>query len=84
MTVDLLPWLSRPYLTDHSSSYYFKYDCFDPNRNIATNSTRTRTLGANHLLKADDIKLQLNYLVSDIDGLPASSNKLILRLQTIF
>jgi len=39
---------------------------------------------ANYFLKADDIKLQFNYLISDIDGQPSKSKKLILRLQTIF
>lgn len=40
--------------------------------------------GANWLLKADDTKLQFNYLVTDIDGLPKKNKKLPLRLQTIF
>lgn len=52
--------------------------------NVAGNSTHTWTLGANYFLKADDIKLQFNYLLSDIDGLPAKNKKLILCLQTIF
>lgn len=61
-----------------------KYDAFDPNVNISTNSTRTWTLGTNYFFKGDDIKLQLNYLLSDIDGQTAKNKKLILRLQTLF
>lgn len=61
-----------------------KYDAFDPNLSLGGNRTRTWTFGANWLLKADDIKLQFNYLLSDIDGVPAKNKKLILRLQTIF
>jgi phosphate-selective porin OprO/OprP len=61
-----------------------KYDTFDPNLNVAANSTRTWTFGANYFLKADDIKLQCDYLVTDTDGQPSKSDKLILRLQTIF
>ena len=61
-----------------------KYDDFDPNANVNSNSTRTWTLGANYFLKADDIKLQLDYLISDLDGQPSKNKKLILRLQTIF
>ena len=45
-----------------------KYDDFDPNLGIAANSTRTWTLGANYFLKADDLKLQFDYLITDIDG----------------
>ena len=59
-------------------------DTFDPNVSLAGNSTKTWTLGANWFLKADDIKLQFDYLISDIDGVPAKNKKLLLRLQTIF
>ncbi|MEO7411964.1 MAG: porin [Opitutaceae bacterium] len=61
-----------------------KYDEFDPNLSLNNNGTRTWTFGANWFLKADDIKLQFNYLLFDLDGVPARSEKLILRLQTIF
>jgi phosphate-selective porin len=61
-----------------------KYDDFDPNVSVINNSTNTWTLGANWFLKSDDIKLQFDYLISDIDGVPAKNKKLILRLQTIF
>ncbi len=61
-----------------------KYEDFDPNLNLSANSTRTWTLGANYFLKADDLKLQCDYLITDIDGQPAKNKKLVLRLQTIF
>ncbi|MEO6568862.1 MAG: porin [Opitutaceae bacterium] len=61
-----------------------KYDEFDPNVSVGSNGTRTWTLGANWLLKADDIKLQFNYLISDLDVSSIQNRKLILRLQTIF
>jgi len=61
-----------------------KYDTFDPNVSLSRNRTSTWTLGANWLLKADDIKLQFNYLLTDLDGVPAKNKKLIMRLQTIF
>lgn len=61
-----------------------KYDTFDPNVPLRKNSTSTWTLGANWFLKADDIKLQFNYLLTDLDGVPAKNEKLIMRLQTIF
>ena len=61
-----------------------KYDDFDPNLSLALNSTRTWTLGGNWFLKSDDLKLQFNYLLTDLDGVPAKNKKLMLRLQTIF
>ena len=61
-----------------------KYDIFDPNLAFSHNRTRTWTLGANWLIKADDIKLQFNYLLTDLEGVPAKNKKLIMRLQTIF
>lgn len=61
-----------------------KYDDFDPNLNIETNGTRTWTLGANYFIKADDLKIQLDYLITDIAGQPSQNKKLILRLQTLF
>jgi len=61
-----------------------KYDTFDPNVSRAGYATRTWTLGANWLLKSDDIKLQFDYLITDIDGVAAQNKKLLVRLQTVF
>ncbi|HWA08738.1 MAG TPA: porin [Opitutaceae bacterium] len=61
-----------------------KFDTFDPNLGVVSNSTKTWTFGVNYFLKGDDIKLQGDYLLTDIDGQPAQNRKLILRLQTIF
>lgn len=60
-----------------------KYESFDPNLNVANNSTRTWTVGANYFLKGDDIKLQLDYLITSIYGQP-TNDKVIVRLQTLF
>lgn len=61
-----------------------KFDDFDPNASLGNNSTNTWTLGANWYLKADDLKLQFDYLLTDIDGVAAKNKKLLLRLQSIF
>ena len=61
-----------------------KFEDFDPNVSVFNNSTNTWTLGANWYLKADDIKLQFDYLMTDIDGVATKNKKLLLRLQTIF
>ncbi len=61
-----------------------RYDTFDPNLLLPANSTSTWTFGGNWFLKSDDLKLQFDYLLSDVDGVAARNKKLIMRLQTIF
>ncbi len=61
-----------------------KFDCFDPNVDIDGNTTETWTFGVNYYLKGDDLKLQLNYLLSDIPGSFEQQDKILLRLQAVF
>jgi hypothetical protein len=57
---------------------------FDPNTNASRNETSTTTLGANWYFKQNDIKLQLDWLRSDVPGLTKTQQKWIARLQTVF
>jgi phosphate-selective porin OprO/OprP len=57
---------------------------FDPNTNAGRNETSTTTLGANWYFKQNDIKLQLDWLRSDVPGLAKTQQKWIARLQTVF
>lgn len=57
---------------------------FDPNREIGGNETGTTTLGANWYFKQNDIRLQLDWLRSDVPGLTKPQQKWIARLQTLF
>jgi phosphate-selective porin OprO/OprP len=57
---------------------------FDPNANVAGNETSTTTLGANWYFKQNDIKLQLDWLRSDVPGVTKTQQKWIARLQTVF
>ena len=61
-----------------------KYDVYDPNLDAASDRTRTWTAGANYFIKGDDLKLQLDYLLTAIDGPTPENRKLLLRLQTLF
>lgn len=61
-----------------------KYDTFDPNLALGFNSTSMWTFGTNWYLKGDDLKLQVDYLFTDIGGLVAKNRKLMMRLQTLF
>lgn len=57
---------------------------FDPDREIGGNETSTTTLGANWYFKQNDIRLQLDWLRSDVPGLTKPQQKWIARLQTLF
>jgi len=59
-------------------------DRFDPDREIGGNETGTTTLGANWYFKQNDIRLQLDWLRSDVPGLTKPQQKWIARLQTLF
>ena len=61
-----------------------KFDTFTPNQSLAANSTDTWTFGLNYFIKGDDLKLQLNYLLSDVPAPLPEQNKLLLRLQLLF
>lgn len=61
-----------------------KYDQFDPNDEKAANETAAWTFGANWFIKGDDLKLQVDYVRSDVDSLASVQNQLWLRTQVIF
>ncbi len=61
-----------------------KYDTFDPDLKVSANSTSTWTLGLNWFLKGDDLKVQLDYLRTHVDGQAAHDDKILVRIQTIF
>ncbi|MBV9494525.1 MAG: hypothetical protein JOZ54_09780 [Acidobacteria bacterium] len=59
-------------------------EIFDPtNLNLDT-TTRSSVLGVNWYIKQHDLKLQLNYMRSDVPGAAKEQQKVIARLQTIF
>lgn len=59
-------------------------EAFDPNDAISADTSRTWTFGLNYLLKGDDIKLQLNYLVGDSPTLLNDRGRFISRIQIIY
>jgi phosphate-selective porin len=61
-----------------------KYEYFDPIINRHGGSSENRIAGLNYYVKGDDIKLQLNYYLSNPAGLPDNAQKILLRLQVIF
>jgi phosphate-selective porin len=59
-----------------------RYETFNPT--IVIDSTDIWTFGVNYLIKGDDLKLQFDYLTSDVPDLPERQNKILARFQVIF
>lgn len=59
-------------------------DVFDPIQSADGDDTRTTTLGLNWYFKQHDLKLQLDWLRSDVPGLSKTQNKWIARMQAMF
>jgi phosphate-selective porin len=74
-------------------SYYFvpdkwqavlRYETYDPNTAIGADKTVLRTFGVNYLIKGDDIKLMLDYLIGNTPNTPKHQDRLLGRLQIVF
>ena len=61
-----------------------KYEVFDPNIGVSNNSSDVLTFGLNYYIKGDDLKLMVNYLYGDQDGVGEGKGRLILRAQVMF
>jgi phosphate-selective porin OprO and OprP len=59
-------------------------DVFDASRSVNGDDTRTTTLGVNWYFKQHDLKLQVDWLRSDVPGLARTQSKWLARLQTMF
>ena len=62
---------------------FAKVDRFDPNRDRDVDATTTLSAGGSWFLRGHDLKLQANYLGSDVPGLP-SEHKVLARFQAAF
>jgi phosphate-selective porin len=72
------------FVIENKLQFAARRERFDPDGNVANNETSTTTLGANWYFKQNDIKLQLDWLRSDVPGLTKTQEKWIARLQTVF
>lgn len=67
------------------ASYYVIFDKLQiAARRDELEDTRTTTLGVNWYFKQHDVKLQLDWLHSDVPGLAKTQSKWMARLQTVF
>jgi phosphate-selective porin len=62
---------------------FAKVDRFDPNRDRDADATTTLSAGGSWFLRGHDLKLQANYLGSDVPGLPRQ-HKVLARIQAAF
>lgn len=61
-----------------------KYDRYDPNAKADDDDTRTCTVGANALIKGDEFKVMLDYLIVTGPGIIGSDDKVLVRWQVMF
>lgn len=61
-----------------------KYETFDPNRDLAGNSSDVWTFGFNYFFKGDDLKLSVNYLLGNAAGARDNQGRLLARMQVVF
>lgn len=58
-----------------------RYEEFDP---TVIDSTQTWTFGFNYLIKGDDLKFQVDYLLSNVPDIVETQNKVLCRFQVNF
>lgn len=61
-----------------------KFDTFDPNTDAGQDRTDTWTIGLNVYLRDHDLKLQFDYLSSDLQSTGTTDDKYLARLQGMF
>jgi phosphate-selective porin OprO/OprP len=61
-----------------------RYETYDPNTDVANDDARLWTIGVNYLLKGDDIKFGVNYLIGDPAGPLKNQGRLLTRVQLVF
>jgi len=61
-----------------------KYDTFDPSTRVSDNEVSSGTLGLSYYIRGNNLKLQLDYLRTDLPGNTDTQNKVLMRLQALF
>ena len=70
------------YLFLPKSQAVVRYETFDPTERIE--NTDTWTLGFNYLIKGDDLKFQVNYVIFDDPSVQDLQHKVLARFQVVF
>lgn len=61
-----------------------RYESYDPTSLVGGDQTNTRTIGFNYLIKGDDLKLLVDYLMGTPAGATRRQDRLIARLQVVY
>jgi phosphate-selective porin len=61
-----------------------RYETYDPNRAVGGDDGNLWTVGFNYLIKGDDLKLSVDYLLGDPAGPLARQQRLLTRMQLVF
>ena len=61
-----------------------RYETYDPSFATFGDKTTLRTIGLNYLLKGDDVKFMLDYLIGNTPNTPKHQDRLLGRMQIIF
>lgn len=61
-----------------------KHETFDPSRRLSGDDVSTDTVGLNYFIRGNSLKLQLDYLRTELPGNVDTQNKVIVRLQAWF
>jgi len=61
-----------------------RYETYEANVKLGATTSTTWTIGANYLIKGDDLKLSLNYLLGDPAGPLNREGRFLSRLQLVF
>ncbi|MFL6237262.1 MAG: porin [Thermoanaerobaculia bacterium] len=72
------------YVVPQKLQAVLKYETFDPSRQVSGGAVSTDTAGLNYYIKGNNLKLQLDYLRTDLGGNSETQNKVLLRLQAQF
>jgi phosphate-selective porin OprO and OprP len=61
-----------------------RYETLDPSDNRKGDCSDTWTFGLNYLIKGDDIKLMVNYMLGDPTGADSRQGRFLMRVQVCF
>jgi phosphate-selective porin OprO/OprP len=84
--VDAEAWYAQAtwYFLPNRLQGLVKHDTFDPNTDAGKDRTDTWTIGLNVYIRDHDLKLQFDYLSSDLQSTDTTEEKYLARLQAIF
>ncbi len=72
------------YLVPKKLQAVVRHETFDPSRKVSDDDVKSDTLGLNYYIKGNSLKLQLDYLRTDLPRNADTQNKVLARLQVQF